>query len=168
MKSSVLPNTIIFEGVLDEETKMPELMAAYEKLKAAGVSPPVTLDFSQVTYANSTGIVVWLKFMQEVKTVFKYVNAPVWLVSQFNSIRGFLDHNSFVESFQAPYFAPKSQDSKAICLAIGKDVPVLKDYSEFNFANRAIQGKVYEIDFDPTQYLSFIADNFEAFKENIK
>ena len=62
MKAAVLPNTLAFDGILDEVSSFNHLVEAFEKLKQTGIKPPVNLDFSKVSYANSAGIVTWLKF----------------------------------------------------------------------------------------------------------
>lgn len=164
MKINVLQNSLIFEGLLDEETSIADLLMAHGKLMAADSKPPIAADFSKVLYGNSAGIVIWIRYMREVKIAFNYVNTPIWLVGQINMIRDFLANGSFVSSFQAPFFAPSSQESRAFTLQVGKDIPMLKDYSEFRVPTRAFQGKDYESDFVPQRYLAFIAENYEHFK----
>ena len=168
MRVSVLPNTLMFEGVLSEETSLNDLIAGLEGLKKGGVKPPVTLDFSNVTRANSAGIVTWLKFLKSANTPFKYVNAPVWLVRQFNMIKGYFTGDSYVESFQVPMYCPEVQFSKVVTVRLGKEVPILASYANFKFPNQVIEGKTYEIDFDPEQYLSFIAENAMNFKKVLR
>lgn len=168
MKIHVLPNTIAFEGVLDEGVAIEKLEAPLMKLKKEKNAQAVAVDFSKVSYANSAGIVVWLKAIYGAGVAIKYVNAPVWLVNQFNMIRGYFENGSFVESILAPYYAPKTQDSRNFTLKIGQDVPVLEDYSGFKLSNRVDDGKSYEIDFDPEQFFSFVAENFKTFKEKLK
>ena len=109
MNARVLSNTLIFEGVLDEQTLPETLTDALNKLRSSGLKSPVTVDFSSVKYANSTGIVTWLKFTVEANVAFKYVKAPIWLVNQFNSIKDYLENGSFVESLDVPFFAPKTR-----------------------------------------------------------
>lgn len=168
MKVSTLPNTLVFSGILDEETSLDDLCASLKMIEASGAKGPICIDLSSVTYANSAGVVVWLKFAHQSQVPFKYVNAPVWLVNQFNTVRGYFDNGSFVETLNAPYFSPKSQDSRVFTLQLGKDIPILDDYSSFNVPNRVSDGKNYEIDFAPERYFSFISENFQTFKENIK
>ncbi|MGZ3722000.1 MAG: hypothetical protein ACXVA9_03655 [Bdellovibrionales bacterium] len=168
MKAHVLPNTLVFDGILDEETSMDELIGAFEKLKKAGITPPVSLDFSKVTYANSAGIVVWLKFSRHAATAFKYVNAPVWLVNQFNMINNYFEGGSFVQSLQVPYYAPKTQDSRVFTLELGKDIPLKENYTGLALPNRQFDGKLYEIDISPERYFHFISENFPKFKEMLK
>src|SRR5665213_2067057 len=116
MKAHVSQCALSFEGILDEETSKDELAVAIEKLKKLGITPPVILDFVKVTYANSVGIAVWLKLAHELQVEFKYVNAPIWLVNQFNMISSYFAGGSFVQSVQVPFFSPKIQDSRAFTL----------------------------------------------------
>jgi hypothetical protein len=168
MTANILPNTLALEGVLDEEVNLDHLFEFLNQLKTRGLTPPVSLDFSKVPYANSSGIVTWLKFTRDAKICFKYVNAPVWLVNRFNMVKGYFPHDSFVDSFCVPYYAPKTQESCTFTLRLGKDIPILNDYSNFKIPNRIVDGKEYEIDFMPEKYLSFVVDNFSSFKEKIK
>jgi ABC-type transporter Mla MlaB component len=164
MRLNTLPNVILFEGVLDENTSLSELEASFLKMKSTSGGQPIALDFSKVLRANSSGILVWLRFLNKANYQFKYLNAPVWLVGQFNMISGHFRGGGFVESFQAPFFAPRTQASKNLTLVVGKDLPLQKDYSNFKIPNRAIDGENFEIDFDPDQYFHFLSENYEAFK----
>lgn len=168
MKISVLPNTLVFEGIMDEETSITDLNTAMTKLTSGGVKPPVTVDFSAVPYANSIAVVVWLKFIIAAKVMFKYVNAPVWLVNQFNMIGGYFESASFVESLQTPFFCPKTQESRSITIHLGKDIPILKDYTGFEFPVIELEGKEYEMDVSPPRYFSFISENYDLFKAKFK
>lgn len=168
MRVSVLPNTLVFEGVLDEETSLDHLSSAYQQLKKSNPTLPITLDFSKVSRANSAGLVTWLKFLQSAHTKVKYVNTPVWLVGQFNMIKGYFTNGSYVESVQIPLYSTAAQYSKIVTIKLGKDVPILPDYSDFKLPNQMIEGHEYEVDFDPAQYFSFISEHYDTFRENIK
>lgn len=156
---------MIFEGILDEDVQQSTLINAFAKLKASGLTPPLVLDFSKVEYANSAGILTWVKFLREINVACRYVNAPIWLIHQMNMIDDFLKNGSTVYSFQAPYFCPETQESKSLLLVVGKDIPVQKDYAGFAAPNRSEGGKVYECDFIPERYLSFISGNYEQFSK---
>lgn len=168
MKITVQANALAFDGVLDEETSLKDLLTAFEEVKAKGFQPPLALNFAKVTRGNSAGIVTWLKFMKQIQTPVKYVDTPVWLVGQFNMIKGYFENSSHVESFQAPYYCNDGQHSKVVTLVIGKDLPILDDYSRYTFPNQSIDGKDFEIDFDPQQFLSFISENHASFKDKLK
>jgi hypothetical protein len=164
MRLNLVANTMIFEGVLDEKTSPEDLEASFSKVKGTSGGRPITVDLSKVGRANSSGILIWLRFLNKANYCFKYTNVPVWLVSQFNMISGHFQGGSFVESFQAPFFAPKTQASKNLTLVLGKDIPLLESYENFSLPNRIVDGESYEIDFDPSQYFHFITQNYDSFK----
>lgn len=164
MKVVVLPDSLVFEGVLDEETLPADLSAALSKLVAAGSKATVKLDLSKVSYCNSAGIMVWIRFLRASNMKFQYINAPIWLINQFNMIGEVLINGSFVSSFQAPYFCTETQESRSLTLELGKDLPVMQDYSSYTATNRIIEGKEYEPDYNPPRYFHFIAENFAQFK----
>lgn len=169
MKVRILPNALLFDGVIDESVVFADFEIPIKKLReSVAPSEPIGVDFSKVPYANSAGIVVWLKVVYGSDTRFKYINAPVWLVNQFNMIKGYFENGSYVESLQAPFFAPKTQDSVTFTLALGKDLPILKDYSKYAVPERSDEGKTFEIDFVPEQFFSFIVENYEIFRKNVK
>jgi hypothetical protein len=167
MKATLIPNGLKFEGVLDKMTSGQHLEQAFENLVSKGISGPVILDLSSVSRGNSAGIVTWLRFFKKIAHPAKYVNAPIWLVSQFSMIKGYFDHNSYVESFQAPYFDLKTEKSSSSILRIGKDLPLLESYENFQAPNLVINGNDCEPDFTPQQYFSFISENYPVFKKNL-
>lgn len=168
MKATTGTNALIFEGQLDEMTSISHLVEAFEAIKRQGFKEPLILDLSNVSRGNSAGILTWLRFLKQIKTKSKYVNAPLWLVGQFNMITGYFEAESYVEGFQAPLFDPVSETSKVVTLKVGLDVPVLESYSDFSMNNTKIDGVEYEVDFVPEQYFSFISENFQIFKNQIK
>lgn len=165
---TVGPNSLKFVGVLDESVTTEELTSALAKLQTQPVVSPITLDLSKVTYANSPGLRIWFSFLKESKAEFKYVEAPVWLVTQFSTMKGYFDNGSYVESVQVPFYAPETNESLIRTLVLGKDVPIQKDYESFQVPNKNIDGREYELDVSPKRYFSFIAVNFELFSSKIK
>jgi ABC-type transporter Mla MlaB component len=160
---NTLPNTMIFEGVLDENTLLSDLESALSKISGVSKGNYINVDLSKVHRANSSGILVWLKFLNRAGYRFKYINAPVWLVEQFNIISGYFAKGSVVESFQAPFYSPKSQKSINVNLMIGKDVPLLRDYRNYSVPSREFNGETYEADFAPAQYFNFLSLNYDNF-----
>ena len=168
LRYKISPNTLTFENVLQEETRIEDLAVSLKTLKNQGIKPPLVLDLSKVERANSAGILVWLKFLMMIDIPYKYVQCPTWLVSQFNMIAGYFVNGGFVESIQAPFYNPENEFSKIITLKLGIDVPIQENYHEFKMPKRMIEGNEYEPDFDPNRYFSFIAKNFKQFKASIK
>ena len=157
MKFHILPGTLVFEGVLDETCVLDDFLKVFEDFKSQGHNGEVKVDLSKVKRANSTGIVVWLKFLQSIKTPVCYMNCPVWLVNQFNMIDQFFHNNSKVGSIQTPFYCEETGACRVVTLNLGEEVPILESYENYTFENRTIDGKVYEPDFDPEGYLSFIS-----------
>lgn len=164
MNAKIQANTLLFDGVLDEAAAQDMLMKYFSKLQDGGAKAPYCLDLSEVRYGNSVGVICWLKFTKQAGVQFKYVNAPIWLVNQFNVINNYFDNQSFCESLHAPYFSPKTQDSRTFTLYVGKDIPVLEDYSTFKMPSKVVDGVSYDIDFDPQRYFYFITENYQLFK----
>lgn len=160
--------TLYFEGVLDETCSFKglqkELSNGLELKTSSDSADYVSIDLSGVKRANSTGIVVWLDFIKKTQAKFRYVKAPIWLVGQFNMIRGFFENGSYVESLQVPFYCSEEDLVEAVFLKIGEDIPILEDYTNFQLENRIIGGKEFEPDVEPNQYFSFICHNLETFK----
>ncbi len=165
MRMKILKDVVYFEGFLDERSDPAEWKTGLTKMKDQKI---IAMDHSRVSRANSAGIVIWLKFVEKLKTPIKYVNCPVWLVGQLNMIKGFLKNDSFVESLQLPYHCEKNDESKTFLAVIGKEIPLQKEYSKFKAKNRVEDGHEYQPDFQPKNYLAFIGHSFENFKKNIK
>ena len=156
MKVEVLPNTLSFEGILDEQCVLDDLVGAFSKIQGTGFQEPLNLDLSQVRRANSSGIIIWLKFLQKTGTQMCYINSPVWLVNQFNMIDQFFENASKVKSVQAPYYCEDTGGSMNINLNIGEEIPIKESYEDFALENKVIDGQEYEPDFEPERYFSFL------------
>lgn len=171
MRINLEPNTMIFEGLLDENTSLVELKESLKKLSELAVKSayplPVVVDFSKVVRANSSGILTWLRFLQSSSTQFKYVNAPTWLVGQFNIVSGYFENGSFVYSFYVPFYAPKTRSSKNLLMTVGVDIQIQTEYASVSIPSRMIDGDMFEIDFEPNRYFSFIKENYKNFKKEI-
>jgi hypothetical protein len=168
MKVNIVDGRFIFEGVMDEGFSPSALEQALQAALEGRLAPPFALDFSQVSRANSNGILIFLRFLAKAEHQFKYVNAPEWLVNQFNLISGYFVNNSYVESLFAPYFSAKNGKYIQKLLVIGKDIPLLEDYSKMALPELEIDGLNFEIDFYPEQYFQFISENLESFLKSFK
>jgi len=163
MKVKSQGNALIFEGILNENTNPEELKAAVQKIDS-NTPQVISLDFSKVVRANSSGIVLWLRLVKSIHFPFKYVGVPVWLVEQFNMISGYLSDASFVESIEVPFFCPETEDTHNELFMVGKDIPLLKNYADFRLPDLKRGSQIYEMDCDPKTYFRFLAENFESFK----
>jgi hypothetical protein len=155
MQSELNGVTIVFSGVLDEKSSMASVRGLVEKAMANSSDGFVRLDFGNVRRANSIGILAWAKFVDSTAFRFVYVNAPNWLVEQFN-LCGLLKADGKVESFQAPFYNSDNDKHEVVTLLVGKDVPIQDDYSSFEIVLAAADGTKLEADFEPAEYLSFL------------
>lgn len=158
MEIAVREHTLEFSGTLSEDSRMDPVRDAILALSARRPGHRVRLDFSAVKRANSCGILAWFKLIEEIKVPTAYVRAPVWLVEQFN-YSDFLRNDAIVESLLAPFYSPESDTHEIVVLTIGKDLPILKDYSGFEIHPVNTRGETLEADFEPEEYFNFLAAN---------
>jgi hypothetical protein len=156
MQSEVSGSTVVFKGVLDEKSSMTSVKEVIEKAMVSSPEGAVRLDFGNVRRANSIGILAWAKFVDACSFKFVYVNAPKWLVEQFN-LCGLLKTDSKVESFQAPFYSGDLDKHEVLTLVVGRDVPVQSDYSSFEIVCTGTDGTRLEADFEPAEYFNFLA-----------
>lgn len=87
-------------GILDADFKLPKLPGTpFEQIR---------VNWAELRYVNSSGIVTWLKWVHEVRQSqpgiqFTFVNCPVFLAHIMNSVKGFLPKNSRIQSFEVPF-----------------------------------------------------------------
>lgn len=121
--------TIIhLSGALDEHAVMPT------EVPAAG---DVHVDMQELTYINSVGVRVWIRWITEVskKNRVFLIRCPALVVKNFSSIRGMLNKNTIVQSFYVPYYDEKYNERKNVLFIRGKhflddgtlQMPVMKD-----------------------------------------
>ncbi|MCC6138791.1 MAG: hypothetical protein IT287_09170 [Bdellovibrionaceae bacterium] len=84
---------------------------------------PIIVDLSGVTYINSVGVRLWIRWLQEVTKQAQVVleNCPVLFVKNMSSIRGMINKNTKVASFVVPYYDDKYSERKNILFVFGKD-----------------------------------------------
>lgn len=158
---------LVFDGVLDESSNLGELITQFNAMKEKIPNGPYEMDFSKVTRGTSAGILVWLKFIKEIKSPIVYVNVPIWLVGQFSMIKGYFEFGSYAREIYVPFFDLKSEQTVNVLMKVGSDIPILESYQDFKVDDREISGAECEPDFVPAQYFSFIAENYSAFKKAI-
>lgn len=147
-----------FSGVLDERISVKDFQRAIEVS-----SSPVEFDFNSVSRSSSSGILEWMKFIKQYSGHFYYVNCPVWLINQFNSMSDlFKKGESAVLSFWAPYFCEADESNQYILFRIPRDVPLTGDFEPVPIREG---GKEFGPDFIPARYLRFIVLNSEGFQQ---
>ncbi|MEI7973222.1 MAG: hypothetical protein WCH11_02520 [Bdellovibrio sp.] len=147
-----------FSGVLDERISVKDFQRVIEVR-----SNPVEFDFNSVSRSSSSGILEWMKFIKLYSGHFYYVNCPVWLINQFNSMSDLLKRGeSAVLSFWAPYFCEADESNQYILFRIPKDIPFSGDFKPVPIQEG---GKEFAPDFIPSRYLRFIVLNAEGFQE---
>lgn len=151
-------STVIFSGILNEHVDLNAtesvIYVAHRTLNEA--SGTVFLDFSQVSRANSSGLLQWLRLMKKIQLPMCYVRAPVWLVEQFNMIDEFFDGQVTVESIYAHFYCPETDSNETRLLTLGVDVPILENYRTFRVTVPSNENAELEPDFDERSYFHFI------------
>jgi len=164
MEVVVNNTTIEFSGLLNEESSVANIKKALELAFSNAKDKVVRLDFSKVKRANSCGILAWYKILEDFKDgKCIYTNVPRWLVEQFN-ISDFLTDRTYVESIQANFYCPANDTHETLILTIGKEIPILDNYDNFNLVMKSKDGFDLEIDFEPNEYFYFISSNTKRFK----
>ncbi|KAB8028052.1 hypothetical protein [Fluviispira multicolorata] len=165
MEVVVNNTTVEFSGLLNEESSVDLIKQGLEQaIKNSAAKKEVNLDFSKVKRANSCGILAWYKILENFDCSFIYVNAPRWLVEQFN-ISDFLSEKTTVSSIYANFYCPSNDTHEVLLLNIGKEIPILDNYDEFNLVLKNKEGFDLEIDFEPSEYFYFISSNPKRFKK---
>ena len=154
---------VVFSGVLDESTQIDPIRASLQEAIAGARGGRVRLDFSQVKRANSVGILSWFRLVHGLAYAVAYVNVPVWLVEQFNFADG-LRGDTFVESVLAPFYCPSDDTHAIVVLTVGRELPLLEDYSELELRIPGANGKMLEPDFEADEYFQFLSANREKFE----
>jgi anti-anti-sigma regulatory factor len=167
MEVAVKNNTIEFSGILNEDSSIDKIKEGLQKALSNANNKSIFVDFSNVKRANSCGILAWYKILETLDGKFIYINVPLWLVEQFN-ISDFLGENTDVKSIEANFYCPQNDSHENLFLEIGKDIPVLQDYSSYSMTLKNKDGMELEMDFEPNEYFYFISSRFEKFKGSTK
>ncbi|MEY2988651.1 MAG: hypothetical protein RJB13_2172 [Pseudomonadota bacterium] len=148
--------TVFFSGILNEHVDLNNTEAVLHAAQQAltDQQPRVCLDLSQVSRANSSGLLQWLRLMKKTHIPLCYVRTPVWLVEQFNMIDEFFDGDVSVESIYAHFYSPENDTSETRLLNLGTDVPILENYRNYSATS---EDSKLEPDFDERSYFHFIS-----------
>ena len=147
-------NVLFLSGVLDSQFPFAEVRRLLEDKPKD--EPPIFLDLSQIDRGNSLGMFEWIRLLQQMNLRFEYINTPVWLVEQFCSIDELLSPLIMVTSFFGLFACPADDSYETCLMEVGKEVPLLKDYSGFELKVASASGKTIEPDFVVEEYFSFL------------
>ncbi len=156
MEIRVENDLVEFVGYLSEKTSAEDIQTGLQKALQASHSGVVRIDFSKVERANSVGILKYLKVFESLHIKAVYERAPIWLVEQFNVIQEFLHGDVTVASLYARFFSLTTNKHVTQLLHVGKDVPLLSNYKDFEIELKDESGQMLEPDFDPQLYFSFL------------
>lgn len=154
MQAAIKNNTLSLSGTLNEDTDFHVLR---QQIGLMG-NRAFHVNLKRVERANSCGIIAWFKMVRELQLQITYVEAPIWLIEQFNMNPFFLKGCS-VKSFFAPFYDTSSNDHEILLLELGKDVPYLADYSDFELDPAELGRPELEADFDSEEFFQFVAAN---------
>ncbi len=109
---------LIFEGVIDEESKFPSVDTAKHKR--------IMVDLKGIRSINSVGIREWLNWIRPVSetTQIVFLKTPKALVFQMNMVEGFLPKNGTVKSFYVPFYCEACDKEENVLFTVGQEVQV--------------------------------------------
>ncbi len=109
---------LIFEGVIDEESKFP----AVDTIK----NKRVMIDLKGIRSINSVGIREWLNWVRPVSenAQLVFLKTPKALVFQMNMVEGFLPKNGTVKSFYVPFYCEACDKEENVLFTVGQEVQV--------------------------------------------
>lgn len=156
----IVKNEIILSGLLNEQIDGDQLASALKTARSNSDKQVIIANFDQVSRCNSIGILIWLRAISTITSEIVYRNCPVHLTEQFSSVTQFIGRNCRVESFYVRYHCPEADEFMVRKLIVGEDVPLLPNYGDFEIPNLVIGDKIFEPDFIPADYFSFLSNSF--------
>jgi hypothetical protein len=147
MDINISSHCIRLRGVLNEDVTQMQfeqtLSAAFASIKGR-----LTVDFSEVSRTNSCGIARWISAVSNKNYPLNYTSVPIWLLEQFLMIEEFSSGDMYIDSLILPFYCVDSDVDIQKCLAIGKEIPLLNDYSNFSFDFLDQDGRQFVVNFD--------------------
>jgi hypothetical protein len=109
---------LIFEGVIDEESKFPAVDGNKHKR--------VMVDLKGIRSINSVGIREWLNWIRPLSETSQvvFLKTPKALVFQMNMVEGFLPKNGTVKSFYVPFYCEACDKEENVLFTVGQEVQV--------------------------------------------
>ena len=134
-------------GPLNEDLKLPTVENEIRK---------VQIDFKNVSSINSVGIRIWidwLKSMMDKKII--YTQCPKFIVSQMNTVNGFLPPHGEVKSFYVSYYNEELNIEEHVLYEKGKQFDDQKITVQKEITNS--EGVLLELDVNYPQFFKFIS-----------
>ncbi|MEM7645278.1 MAG: hypothetical protein AAF203_00080 [Pseudomonadota bacterium] len=157
---------IELQGNFDESARLPEVqeIGDFEKILR------IDFDLKKVSYINSSGIKVWIHFVEELEkfghVTFHFHNCPKQWVDQMNMIHGFLPAKSKVDSLVVPLYCEKCDRTFNIMknsTYIKDDwEQIIYDLKELDCESFPACKKDLEIDIEASLYFDFLKSQEES------
>lgn len=158
-------DTVVFQSLLenlsldDLKGTAAILRALHDAADESVAEGPIKVDFSMVSRTNSVGLFYWIEALRVSPRAVCYVRAPVWMVQQFNEKEHDLLRNAQIQSLYAPFYCPQTLKGESLLLTLGVDLPILNDYTGFEFDRKTSGGLGLEPDFEPNEFFAFFLNN---------
>lgn len=138
--------TVQLTGALDEHAQLPNLPEVAE----------VYVDLENLSYINSVGVRLWIRWVQEAskKTRIVLIKCPALFVKNLGSIRGMVVGTMSIQSFFVPYYDDKYNERKNVLFIRGKHF--MDDGSLHMPEVKNANGEVIEPDVIEQSYFSFL------------
>lgn len=133
-------------GALDEHAQLPSISGPAE----------IYVDLENLSYINSVGVRVWIRWVQEVTKATKIIliKCPALFVKNLSSIRGMVNKNMVVQSFYVPYYDDKYSERKNVLFIRGKHF--MNDGTLHMPEVKNSNGELIEPDIIEQTYFSFL------------
>ncbi len=134
------------KGALDEHAQMPSLAGLAE----------VYLDLEELSYINSVGVRVWIRWVQEAVKTTKIIliKCPALFVKNLSSIRGMIIKNVTIQSFYVPYYDDTYNERKNVLFI--RDKHFMDDGTLHMPEVKSSNGELIEPDIIEQSYFSFL------------
>ena len=143
---TLIDETITFSGILDETVGSDFFENSLSVLTKE--DDHIKMDFSGVSSGNSMGIRNLHMFLTNTDKKVRFVNVPLWLLEQFGMNSRLIKDPSSIYSVYLPFYSHEKEHDIYHIWIIGKDIPILDDYDDFEIPKVHSDGTEYQPDFD--------------------
>lgn len=143
------------KGWLDERIETSDL--AKEVQGMIGSHQHVTLDFGELDRANSSGLRYLALLLQKHQSQVSVDFLPVFFVELIN-FAAIIPLKTEIKHILIPFYNPNSDELVEVSALVGKDIPILEQYENFDCTHLLPEGSPLVPDFDPEDLLGFLSD----------